>query len=136
MSKEKLKILEMLQEGKITTEEAKELLEQVTGDDDQQSYSQSHDWEQSPPHASRPYIRRIDEKRMGANELLPLHSIISLLGVGIGGFVGFITGGGAAAFVAGGWIQMLIGLGVGGLIGGIVALVCDSVIILGKRKKA
>lgn len=69
MKEERLKILEMLQEGKITTEEALELLKQVPDEDERQYEDRRPIWEQRPPHTHyRPDFSWIEDLRNAVEE--------------------------------------------------------------------
>lgn len=68
MSEEKLKILEMLREGKITTEEAMALLKQVQSDNEHPHRFYSHDWDHIVPHHPRPDFGWINDLRSAMEE--------------------------------------------------------------------
>ncbi|WP_310603367.1 hypothetical protein [Anaerosporobacter sp.] len=54
---------------------------------------------------------------------------LTLIGLTVGGLVGYIASGGRTAFLGGGWIDTLIGLGVGVLIGVGIALIGHALIL-------
>jgi len=58
----------------------------------------------------------------------------TLIGLTLGGLIGFLCGGGRTAFLSGGWIDTLIGVGVGLLIGTGLGLIAQGLITLKNRK--
>lgn len=55
-------------------------------------------------------------------------------GLSIGALVGFLSSGGRAMFLSGGWIDTLIGVIVGVIIGMGFGLICNAVIVLKKKR--
>jgi len=141
MSEENNKILDMLREGKITAEEASKLLKYL-GNEAHSSRSYLHNLS---AHPLRPDISWVNDVRTATREsiwrtLFPIHAGLTLLGVTVGGLIGFFTGNGIVmsdALIRSGihvihapLINSLIGVGVGGLIGSIIAVICNLVIII------
>lgn len=147
MSEENNKILDMLREGKITAEEARELLK-YAGNEAHSSRSYLHDLAVHPP---RPDVSWVNDIRTATREsiwrrtLLPIHAGLTMLGVTVGGVIGFFTSNGIVisdALIRYGihvihvpLVNSLIGAGIGGLIGSIIAVICNSVIIIVKNRR-
>jgi hypothetical protein len=57
----------------------------------------------------------------------------SIIGVFLGGLIGYIAGGGRVEFLNGGWIDMLIGIGCGAVLGTGVAMIVNAIISAMKK---
>lgn len=64
-----------------------------------------------------------------------LYGGMVLLGIVLGSLIGFITGGGRADFLSGGWIDTIIGLVAGVLLGTCCGMIAHAVITAVTRKR-
>lgn len=127
MSEEKIKILNMLNEGKITAEEAGELLKRVGSKGEHSSRYYHGNWGIPHPVFIPDYSMIREWCRTIWPIIIPIYAGLTLLGINIGGLVGF--------FSSAGWANILIGAGIGGMIGGTAALVCNCIILLVRRSR-